>query len=335
MNKVSWLAIILAMGVLAGCSSRSTPTISLDRPDGHMTGSMRDWVKAVCEGGATKPGPSGADLRYLGGATSPKECVAAVHPENGGRTGPVPILIGTYKSKPLMESDLGGLGAYANGTNGTQYVVFALLPSAFAAPDAASVMLHPLQAYGFEIVLAPTSSVELSPNSPVESLHPTAPPAITPAVPPQTPTSTATSGPSTTTTEPSTTTTTTTTTTTAAAQPHWDGPWLRNYEEDEQDCNHGGLNYWVVQPGGEAGMYVLKKGCFPKDRVDQLNTHCQSSRLPAGKCAIWDEDGIMSVNNKRGDLLVVRLAQTCLDRAKLGDFHEGPLHKECMVAPKT
>jgi hypothetical protein len=311
MNKVSWLAIVLAMGVLAGCSSGSTPMISIDRPDGQMKGSMRDWVKAVCQGGATKPGPSGADLRYLGGATTPKECLAAIHPANGEGMGPVPILIGTYKSKPLMESDLGGLGAYARGTNGTQYVVFALLPSAFATRDAASTILHPLQAYGFEIVL--------SPNSSVESPYPAAPPGNTSAMPPPTPTHTAAPR---------------TSTTTAAAQPYWDGPWLRNYQEEEQDCNHAGPDYWVVQPGGEAGLYALKKGCFPEDRVGQLNAHCQSFGLPAGKCAVWDKDGIMSAYEKRGDLLIVKLAQACLDRAGLDDFHEGPLHKECVVQPK-
>jgi serine/threonine protein kinase, bacterial len=49
---------------------------------------------------------------------------------------------------------------------------------------------------------------------------------------------------------------------------------------------------------------------------------------------MWDQDGIMGIPDKRGDLLTVRLTQACLDRAGLDDFHEGLLHKECMARPK-
>lgn len=307
-NKVLWLAAVFAFAVLAGCSPppRSVPTAS-NRPAGQLTGTMNDWVKATCERGAAQPLPPGPERHYLTGAATPMKCSATVQAANQAGTAPEPIVIGTYASRYVMELDLGGLGVYAKGTNGTQYVVFATLPAAPAALVAESTMLQPLQAYGFEIFLSASSSLE-SPS-----------PSRTHAMPPQT--SAGTSAPE-------------SSATTDAAQPHWDGPWLRNYRQDGQDCNAGGPNYWVVQPGDATGMYALKKGCFPDEWVDQLEAHCQSLGLPAGKCAVWDQDSIMSVNKKRGDLLVVKLTEACLDRAGLDDFHEGPLHKDCMVKPK-
>jgi serine/threonine protein kinase len=123
--------------------------------------------------------------------------------------------------------------------------------------------------------------------------------------------------------------------TTTTAQPYWEGAWLRNYWEDNQDCNTGGLDYWVVQPGADTGMYALKLACFPRNWTNILNTHCQSygSALPVGKCAVWDQDSIMSTFGKHGDLLVVALTQACLDRAGLADFHEGPIHQDCVIKP--
>jgi len=78
-------------------------------------------------------------------------------------------------------------------------------------------------------------------------------------------------------------------------------------------------------------MYALKWGCFPPNVVATLNSHCQSSSLPTGKCAVWDQDSIMSTFGKHGDLLIVALTRACLDRAGLPDFHEGPLHQDCVV----
>jgi hypothetical protein len=121
---------------------------------------------------------------------------------------------------------------------------------------------------------------------------------------------------------------------TGAAQPYWNGPWLRNYWEGDQDCNSGG-SYWVVQPGTDPGMYALKIGCFPQAWINNLNAHCQSFDLPKGNCAVWDRDGIMSVFKKHGDLLIVVLTQACLDRAGLPDFHEGRLHQDCVKQPST
>jgi hypothetical protein len=312
-NKVLWLAAVFAFAALAGCSPppRSVPTVS-NRPAGQLTGTMNDWVKAVCERGAAQPVPPGPERRHLTGAGTPMKCSAATQAANAAGSGPEPIVIGTYASRYVMELDLSGLGAYAKGTNGTQYVVFATLPTAPDALVAESTMLQPLEAYGFEIFLSASSSVE--------SPSPTAAPGRTHAMPP--PTSTRTSAPE-------------SSATTDAAQPHWDGAWLRNYRQDGQDCNGADLNYWVVQPSDATGMYALKKGCFPDEWVGQLKSHCQSLGLPAGKCAVWDQDSIMSAKKKRGDLLVVKLTEACLDRAGLDDFHEGPLHKDCMVKPNA
>ncbi|MGV0069419.1 hypothetical protein ACRU44_16960 [Mycobacterium colombiense] len=120
----------------------------------------------------------------------------------------------------------------------------------------------------------------------------------------------------------------------STAQPYWDGPWLRNYSEGDQDCNSRGLDYWVVQPGGATGMYALKLGCFPQNWVNALNGHCQQQPfLPGGQCAVWDQNSIMSTFGKRGDLLIVALTRGCLDRAGLTGFHEGPLHQDCVVHP--
>jgi len=69
---------------------------------------------------------------FLAGATNPMECFATMQRPTGGRVGPVPILIGTYTSESPMENDLGRLGAYAKGYDGTEYVVFASISDASA-----------------------------------------------------------------------------------------------------------------------------------------------------------------------------------------------------------
>lgn len=120
---------------------------------------------------------------------------------------------------------------------------------------------------------------------------------------------------------------------TTVDQPQWDGAWVRNYWEDPGDCDQG-VNYWVVQPGSQSGMYALKLGCFPPKWKKALDNRCQSSNLPAGRCAVWDKDSIMSEYRKHGDLLVVAITQACLDRAGLQEFHEGPLHQDCVVGAR-
>lgn len=114
-------------------------------------------------------------------------------------------------------------------------------------------------------------------------------------------------------------------------QPYWDGPWVRNYWEDPVDCDDG-LNYWVVQPGSDAGMHALKLGCFPPDWKKKITHACQAYSL-GGLCAVWDQNRIMSEFRKHGDLLVIALDLGCLRRAGLTDFHEGPLHADCVIVP--
>jgi hypothetical protein len=302
MNKVFWLAAIFAIAMLTGCSSPSLPT-STNIPAGHLTGTMSDWTSAICERGSG-PLPM-AHGRMLGGAPNPMVCQGLMQTGSGTRM-PVPISIGTYTSESLMAIDLSRVGAYAKGNDGTEYVVLAALSTLGPSLSAESAMLQPLRAYGFEVIPSPNPSVEPAPTQPI--------PGSTNAMPPQTPTA-----------EPPAATTT--------AQPYWDGPLLRNYSEGDQDCDRGGLDYWVVQPGGDTGMYALKKGCFPQNWMNILNTHCQSYDLPKGQCAVWDQDSIMSTFGRHGDLLIVALTQACLDRAGLTDFHEGPIHQDCVVHP--
>jgi hypothetical protein len=145
------LAAVFAMAVSAGCSSASPDSSSTISK--HLTGTMSDWTSAVCEPGrGPQLLPHG---RYMGGATNPMECFATMQRANGGRMGPVPILIGNYTSESLMENDLGRLGAYAKGNDGTEYVVFASIPTSGPALAAESAMFLPLRSYGFEISPSP------------------------------------------------------------------------------------------------------------------------------------------------------------------------------------
>lgn len=123
------------------------------------------------------------------------------------------------------------------------------------------------------------------------------------------------------------------------SQPHWDGIWLRNYWESHGDCNspHG---YWVVQPPDDttpAGMSQLKTGCFPENWINSLNNHGRSFTWGSANVlfAVWDPDRIMSEYNKHGDLQMLGLNTACLARARITDFHEGPIHDDCLVRPSA
>ncbi|OBJ10857.1 hypothetical protein A5625_10325 [Mycobacterium sp. 1465703.0] len=122
---------------------------------------------------------------------------------------------------------------------------------------------------------------------------------------------------------------------TPTVTPRWDGRCLRNYTEHEGDCAYG-LNYWVVQPSNETGMHDLKLGCFPPSMVDEFNSTGHSLRWwTSVRFAVWDKDRIMSDYNRTGDLAMIGLAQSCLTRAGLPDFHEGPIHDDCLVKPQA
>ncbi|WP_406817368.1 hypothetical protein [Mycobacterium sp. M23085] len=151
MNKLLGLVAISAITVMAGCSSHQNATSSGTGASGGLTGTMNDWVNAVCQ--PKSPPMPMAHGRYMGGAANLMVCHGLMQ-GNGVRV-PVPIPIGTYTSQSVMSQDLVQLGAYAKGNDGTEYVVFGTIPTSAVAAEAA--MLEPLRAYGFEIVPSPNS----------------------------------------------------------------------------------------------------------------------------------------------------------------------------------
>jgi hypothetical protein len=203
-----------------------------------------------------------------------------------------PILMGLYSNFYMARNDV---ARYQHGMSYAYANVEPGIQVFVGAPDA----LQPLNGFGF--VVNQPSQVPVP--QPAPGPDATAAPVPTVTAPP-----------------------------TQTSQPYWDGPWLRNYWEGNEDCNTGG-RYWVVQPGDTADMYALRIGCFPQARINDLNAHCRSFNLPSGKCAVLDQNNIMSSFNAHGDLLVVALTQACLDRAGLPDFHEGPLHQDCVTHP--
>jgi hypothetical protein len=146
-NKaLSWVAIIAAIALLTGCSSPSTDSSSTTPR--QLTGTMNDWVNAVCTTRGPLPMAHG---RVLSGATNPMECPSTMRTTNGGRMA-APIVIGTYASESLMENDLGQVGAYAEGNQSSQHVLFASVrTNSDQALAAESEMLKPLAAYGFTL----------------------------------------------------------------------------------------------------------------------------------------------------------------------------------------
>jgi len=79
------------------------------------------------------------------------ECPSVMQTANGGRR-EVPILIGTYTTESALQYDLGQVGAYAEGNQGSQYVLFASVrTNSSGALAAEAQMFQPLQAYGFQI----------------------------------------------------------------------------------------------------------------------------------------------------------------------------------------
>jgi hypothetical protein len=306
MNKVFWLSAVFAVAVLAGCSSPSLPT-STNTPARQLTGSMDDWGAAVCKYG-----------RYRQYSLIPVPTwMCSGNPGGGGFT--TLLFIFEFRDQSEMRAhpeDWGHRYSYAScSSDDGRITVFVSDVSGVGSKGEAAQLtnesIQPLTRFGCTIT---QNDPYQSPSTPEQIPQPQPPPQPLPvstnAMPPPTGMPPA---------------------TTATAQPYWDGPWLRNYREDEQDCNSGG-RYWVVQPG-DGGMYALKIGCFPQSWIDALNGHCRSFGLPDGKCAVWDQDSIMSVFKKHGNLLIVALTQACLNRAGLSDFHEGPLHQDCVVHP--
>lgn len=124
--------------------------------------------------------------------------------------------------------------------------------------------------------------------------------------------------------------TTTAPTPTTTEQPYWDGPWLKNYKEVPADCESG-LSYWVVQPGIDSSTFATNLGCVPPTWKQAINERCRSYNLGDGPCAVWDHDKILSEYHKTGQLLVVVIAQHCIDNTGLKD--QGHIDADCLYVP--
>ncbi|SHP56078.1 protein kinase family protein [Mycobacteroides abscessus] len=126
------------------------------------------------------------------------------------------------------------------------------------------------------------------------------------------------------------------TTTKTASRWYWDGMWMRSYWEAANDCDPGiKMEYLVVQPSDQRGMYELKSGCFPERVVDALNARCQSydGWLKAGTCAVYDPEEIMSQFELQGDLQVVSLSNDCLVEVGQTKYDQGTIHQYCVTWP--
>jgi hypothetical protein len=201
MNRVLGLAAIFAIAVLAGCSSPSLST-STNSPAGRLTGTMDDWVNAVCNSPRSDRGT------LMPSATGGGQCANLASVRGMGPVGRYEFVWGTYPSgsESAIGSDLAMLGPYAEGNDGTEEVVFAL----FMGENHAG--LAPLEKFGFVLHPGKMSAcsgqyshtrVECPPaGSP--STGSTQTPGAQPA-----PSATATAGPPAATTTP---------------QTHWDGP---------------------------------------------------------------------------------------------------------------
>src|ERR1700738_1221301 len=120
MNKVLGLAALFAIAVLAGCSS---PTLSpsTNSPAGRLTGTMDDWVNAVCNSPRSDRGT------LMPSATGGGQCANLASVRGMGPVGRYEFVWGTYPpgSESAISNDLAMLGPYAEGNDGTEEVVFA------------------------------------------------------------------------------------------------------------------------------------------------------------------------------------------------------------------
>jgi hypothetical protein len=110
--------------------------------------------------------------------------------------------------------------------------------------------------------------------------------------------------------------------------PRWDGIWLRNYWLSPGDCS-APHSFWVVQPGS-GDMSELKAGCFRDNWIENLKSKGHTfSWSTEVVFAVWDRDRIMSEYHKHGDLQMLGLDQSCLTRAGIANFHDGPIDNDC------
>lgn len=116
--------------------------------------------------------------------------------------------------------------------------------------------------------------------------------------------------------------------------PYWDGIWLHDYSEHPGDCDYP-HTYWVVQPGDTADTSALKWACFPDTWINAFNDTGHALKWStAVYFALWDPNRIMSEYNHLGNLQMLGLAKYCLTRANISNFHEGPIHNDCLIRPR-
>jgi hypothetical protein len=186
MNKVLGLAAIVAIAMLAGCSSSqgSSPTtgtlMSPTTSPQKLTGTMDDWIRAVCVMVA-----DGGTAGFMPEAENGKNCASTYALGNGKH---YPIFIGSYNSTSALAHDLTNpmwgpqppyLGPYAEGIDpaSNAVVVFGLRGDDTPLGERQRP-LQPLMTYGFTIQDAVHPTVMPPPPQPA--------PASTNAMPPPT-----------------------------------------------------------------------------------------------------------------------------------------------------
>jgi hypothetical protein len=145
MNKVLGLAAIVAIAMLAGCSSPASSPQGLapsgvnSSTSGRLSGTMDDWLNAVCNSPRFNRGT------LMPSATGGGQCANLASVRGMGPVGRYEFVWGTYPSgsESSISNDLAMLGPYAEGNDGTEEVVFA----AFMGENHAG--LTPLERFGF------------------------------------------------------------------------------------------------------------------------------------------------------------------------------------------
>jgi hypothetical protein len=143
--RVLGSAAIFAIAVLAGCSSRASlppgtaPSGVNSSTSGRLSGTMDDWVNAVCNSPRFDRGT------LMPSATGGGQCGDLASVKGMGPVGRYEFVWGTYPSgsDSAIGSDVAMFGPYAEGNDGTEEVVFAV----FMGENHAG--LTPLERFGF------------------------------------------------------------------------------------------------------------------------------------------------------------------------------------------
>jgi hypothetical protein len=136
-NKVLGTVTIFAAAVLTGCSS-PTSAPSGTAPSGRLSGTMNQWVRAVCNS------PIADRRKLMPSAISGGQCVSSPDvPGSDPSLVRAEFVFGTYPTESAIGNDLAMLGPYAEGNDGTEEVVFAV----FMGENHS--VLTPLTSFGF------------------------------------------------------------------------------------------------------------------------------------------------------------------------------------------